>query len=285
MAPSLNPSDPGAPLLVLGASGPVGTFLLHRLQSEQVMIMAVSRRQPERGAAQAIWLQQDLNEGAADVEANVLVSLGPMRHALAQVAAGHRLGRVIALSSASTYFKSRSSDPAERSLMTDLIDLEQELTEVCRQREIDLTLLKPTMIYGSGRDQNIARIGGLISRLRLVPYCGRGMRQPVHADDLAALIVNCLKFGRQANGTFAVGGGESLEYPAMLRRVASAGGQTVQLLRLPVWTMTAMLRLAHTAGRLEDIRPAMLKRQAMDLVVDDQTARDRLGWRPRPFRP
>lgn len=247
--------------------------------------MAVSRHPPERDSAQAIWLQQDLSEGAAAVEANVLVSLGPIRHALAQVATGRRLGRVIALSSASTYFKSRSSDPAERSLMTDLIGLEQELSEVCKQRDIDLTLLKPTMIYGSDRDQNIARITGLISRLRLVPYCGRGMRQPVHADDLAGLIVNCLKLGRQAGGTFAVGGGESLEYPAMLRRVASARGQTVQLLRLPVWVMTGMLRLAHASGFLEDIRPAMVKRQAMDLVVDDQAARDRLGWRPRPFRP
>lgn len=49
--------------------------------------------------------------------------------------------------------------------------------------------------------------------------------------------------------------------------------------------MNLGIRSAHLAGRLTDIKPAMIRRQAMDLVVDDTPAREQLGWNPRPFRP
>lgn len=285
MSASLNPGNQAAPLLLLGASGPIGAYLLERLAGQGVMIMAVSRRQPARAGDSAIWLQHDMDLGPAAVEASVLVSLGPIRHALAQVEHGHRLGRVIALSSASTLFKTRSPDPAERALMAELIDLEQALEQACAERDIVLTLLKPTMIYGSGQDRNVARIGGLVSRLAVVPYAGRGLRQPVHADDLARLIVDCLKLGRLGAGSFLLGGGETLSYPELLRRVASARGRKLRPIRLPAFLLRLFLHAAHGLGRLNDIRPAMIDRQAMDLVVDDQPARERLNWRPRPFRP
>ncbi len=285
MAASLSQSEPGAPLLVLGASGPVGTFLLDRLSEQAVTVMAVSRQQPQRADGRVIWMQLDLSHGPVEAEASVLVSLGPIRHALAQVEKGRRLGRVVALSSASTLFKTQSSDPAERELMAELLSLEQALEQACRERDIDLTLLKPTMIYGGGRDGNVSRIGALVKHLGLVPYCGKGLRQPVHADDLARVVVDCLKLGRRAAGRYLLGGGETLDYPTLLKRVGSARGQVVKLVRLPVFLLKLMLKLAHLSGRMNDVRPAMLERQAIDLVVDDQPARERLNWRPRAFRP
>jgi nucleoside-diphosphate-sugar epimerase len=290
MAPSLAGAAGGAtraeqPILVLGASGAVGGFLIERLRSRGVTLLCVSRRQPQWNAAGVLWLQQDLSLGPVEADASVLVSLGPARHALDQVCRSRRLGRVVALSSASTLFKSDSPDHEERALMAELNDLEQRLEVECNARSIDLTLIKATMIYGSGSDANVARVAGLLSRLGLAPYCGRGLRQPVHADDLAALVVECLARGRAAAGTWLVGGGESLSYPAMLNRIASATGRHCRLVPVPGLVMKTAVRLAHWSGRLRDIRPVMIDRQRRDLVVDDQPARENLGWRPRPFRP
>jgi len=273
------------PVLVLGASAPVGGFLLERLASLGVMLLCVSRRPPQSRTPGAIWLQHDLSHGPVDVEASVVVSLGPVRHALQQICAGRRIGRLIALSSASTLFKSDSPDREERALMSELIGLEQSLDAECRSRSIDLTLIKATMIYGSGADANVARVAGLLDRLGLAPYSGRGLRQPVHADDLAALVVECLARGRSAAGTWLVGGGESLSYPAMLNRIASASGRPCRLIPVPGFIVKTALWLAHLSGRLRDIRPVMIDRQRRDLVVDDQPARERLNWHPRPFRP
>ena len=275
----------GAPLLLLGASGATGQFLIQRLAGQGVMLMAVSRRQPEQGQPHVIWLQQDLDAGPAEVESSVLISLGPLVHALRQVEQAPRLGRVIALSSASTRFKAQSPDDDERELIVRLVELEADLQELCRQRDIDLTLLKPTLIYGGKDDANVSRIGGLAARMKWLPYCGRGLRQPVQADDLARLIVDCLALGRPSAGSWLLGGGESLEYPAMLGRISSARGRSNRLLRLPLWIMKVLLAAAHASGRMQDIRPVMLTRQQVDLVVDDTPARERLGWQPRPFRP
>lgn len=278
-------ADAGAPLLLLGASSATGQFLIKRLAGQGVMLMAVSRRQPKHGQPHVIWLQQDLDAGPAQVESSVLISLGPLVHALRQVEQAPRLGRVIALSSASTRFKAQSPDADERSLMARLVEMENDLQELCQQRDIDLTLIKPTLIYGGQDNANVSRIGGLASRMRWLPYCGRGLRQPVHADDLARLIVECLAMGSQSAGIWLLGGGETLDYPTMLNRISSAHGKTNRLLRLPLWAMRALLTVAHAAGRLQDIRPMMLARQRVDLVVDDTPARERLGWQPRPFRP
>ncbi len=272
-------------MLVLGASSPVGQFLLNRLDGQGIWLMAVSRRPPPTAMAHVVGLQHDLDQGPANAETSVLISLGPLKHALAQAEHMPRVGRVIALSSASTCFKLDSTEPAERSLIQGLVETEQRLEALCERRGIALTLLKPTLIYGSGRDANVARLSGLMQRLRLVPYCGRGLRQPVHADDLARLIVDCIRLGRASAGVWLLGGGETLNYPAMLRRIASASGRPARLLPVPLSLVRLALAGAHRLGRLRDIHGAMLARQRVDLVVDDQPARERLGWDPRPFRP
>jgi nucleoside-diphosphate-sugar epimerase len=272
-------------ILLLGASGPVGQCFLDRTAGQRVRVIAISRRDPEKAWPHVTWLQHDLERGPGDVRAGTLVSFGPLAHALSQVEQGIGLGRVIALSSASTLFKKNSSDRAERRQMAALAQCEEALQRACRERDIVLTLLKPTMIYGGGQDANVSRIAGLVSRLPFVPVAGRGLRAPVHADDLARLAVECVISGPGSAGTWLLAGGETLTYPDMLKRVAAAEGRHIRLLRLPAWLMKPAVRAAHLTGRMTDIKPAMIERQGMDLVVDDTPAREQLGWDPRPFRP
>lgn len=274
----------GAIILLLGASGPVGRCFLDRTAGQRVRVIAISRCDPAQAWSHVTWMQHDLERAPADVRAGTLVSFGPLAHALSQVEQGIGLGRVIALSSASTVFKRRSADRTERRQMAGIIRCEEALIEACRERDIVLTLLKPTMIYGGG-DTNVTRIAGLVSRMPVAPVAGRGQRAPVHADDLARLAVESAIAGPKSAGTWLLAGGETLTYPDLLRRVAASSGRNIRLLRLPAWLMNLGIRGAHLAGRMTDITPAMIRRQAMDLVVDDTPAREQLGWNPRPFRP
>lgn len=272
-------------VLLLGASGPCGQAFIQRMEGRGVSLIAVSRRPPARTSAHVLWLQQDLDLEPVSMEASVLVSAGPLIHALRQVEAGTRLGRVVALSSASTLFKSDSRDPEERALMQRLIDQEDALALACEQRDIRLTLLKPTLIYGGDSSSNVGRVSGLAARLPVLPYCGRGLRHPVHASDLAELMERCLVLGDAAEGRWLLGGGETIEYPTMLRRMAASSGSQPRLLRVPLWLMRLALASAHGCGRLRDLKAVMLMRQGVDLVVDDTPARHQLGWSPRRFLP
>jgi len=272
-------------VLVLGASNAVGCCFLERAAARsELQLLAISRRQPASSLASVTWLQQDLARETVSVMASVLVSFGPVGLAVRQLKATPSVGRVVALSSASTEFKSDSPDRAEREQMAAIRADEARLAELCAERGAGLSLFKTTMIYGS-RDANVSRLAELSERLPFVPVTGSGLRQPVHADDLAELALRVLSMGKRSFGTWLLGGGETLGYPTMLRRIAKAQGRQARMIPVPAWALKAALRIGHALGSLRDISPVMLERQAVDLTVNDQPAREHLGWSPRPFRP
>ncbi|NDY94982.1 hypothetical protein [Wenzhouxiangella limi] len=273
-------------MLVLGASTAAGQRFVARAGGlDGVHLLAVSRKPPAQSRPGVTWLQHDLEQGPAPADPGALVSFGPVGLAAAQVEATPGIGRVVAVSSASTLFKSDSVDRQERALMDQIQADEQRLLDLCRRRDALVSLFKTTMIYGGGRDANVSRLAGLVQRLPLVPVAGRGLRAPVHADDLAALALAVLAMDERSQGRWLLGGGERLSYPDMLRRIAAAQGHSVRVVSTPAWLLRAALSAAHALGRLRDINAAMLARQAEDLVVDDRPAREQLGWNPRVFSP
>ncbi len=278
--------NPGTVVLVLGASTTVGQYFLERARRACSMpLIAVSRTPPKRACSGVTWLQHDLSEGPITADPGVLISFGPVGFAVRQLAACAAIGRVIAISSASTLFKTESTDPAERALMDHIHRDEQRLTGFCAEKGIALSLFKTTMIYGGDEDANVSRLGELIQTLPVLPVVGNGLRSPVHAQDLADLAIKALADGDASQGTWFLEGGERLRYRELLYRIAAARGRTTRVVQVPLAVVRATLTLAQWSGRLLDVNAAMLARQAEDLVVDDRPARKRLGWDPRRFSP
>jgi hypothetical protein len=46
-----------------------------------------------------------------------------------------------------------------------------------------------------------------------------------------------------------------------------------------------MVSVAAFTGIASGVNPEMVRRQGIDLVFDDSSAREVLGWNPRPFDP
>lgn len=256
-------------LALLGASSACGRYFLERSARHNVRIIAVSRRQPRRAWPHALWMQHDLTHGPVDVRAASLVSFAPLRFTLEQVQRGSGLGRVVATSPAEARFEPGCTQPA----------LEQQLRAICRQRGIVLTLLKPMSLH-EGADCPPAGEAWPPQGNKIL-VGGNGLRAPVHADDVAALALECLARGSKSAGSWLLGGGESLTLQNMLRRLAAAGGHEVKIRQRPGWLLNALSRLGHS--RAPNSR--QIERHKTDRVVDDTPARERLGWSPRPFRP
>jgi nucleoside-diphosphate-sugar epimerase len=246
--------------------------------------MAVSRRFPAVTHPRVTWVQHDLSQGPLPASPAIMLSFGPIALALEQLAASASIGRVIAISSASTLFKKGSIDSDERELMERIETDEQRLITLCEERDVTLSLLKTTMIYGGG-DANVNRLRALINALPVAPVVGSGLRAPVHAGDLADLAFRLLLQGSPAQGVWLLEGGERLTYPNLLRRITLTQSRRLRVIPVPLWLMRVALTIAHRVGRLRDVKTAMLARQADDLVVDDSPAREQLGWNPRRFSP
>ena len=242
-------------------------------------------------------MQHDLAREHARVHSHVMVcaEADALPLAARQARAMPTLRRIVALSSASAVFKRRSSDAGERAGAESLVESEQALAAMAEKRGIELTVLRPTLIYGGRGPSALDSIRGWLEQRSWVPVAGDGLRQPVHADDLAEQVRKLLaqtpstasddEIAGTTIETFALGGCETLRYPDFVRRIASSAGVDANLVRLPGWLIAPVLRIAHRLGHFRSITPAMVARQRMDLVVDDTAARKRMGWNPRPFRP
>ena len=273
--------------IIFGATGATGRFLLASLLARGERAFAISRRVPAAGdESQITWIQGDLFGaiGMLPPAADVIVSLGPLDAFTAWFAASRVAGvrRVIALSSMSAEIKRASADAAERELSATLRNAEEHLLRTAAARGIAATVLRPTLIYGGGPDRSLVPIVRLALRWHVMPIPLRayGLRQPVHAADLAnavSAVIDCAA----ANGkVYALGGGERLRFDRMLWRLRAAVPGFVLPLPLPRVFIRAALRLR---GGATAISPAAVQRLRSDLIAGNDAALRDFGYSPRPF--
>ncbi|HXO99209.1 MAG TPA: NAD-dependent epimerase/dehydratase family protein [Luteibacter sp.] len=266
-------------VFVIGASGQIGHFLLPRLADAGVDVLLLSRR-PVEGDPR--WLLGGLPDQMPELPAlDAVICLGPLDHLAPWLSATRLVGtpHIIATSSMSAETKRESDIPFERDLSRRLRDAETKTIATCASRGMPWTLFRPTMIYGAGVDKSLTPIVQTALRRHLFPIpAGRGQRQPVHADDIAAAIVAALASPFARGHTFPIGGGERMSAAEMFRRARrSAGGMT-----LPAPIPRFMLDLAVL------ISPAMrgpVQRLDNDLIADNRELERILGIHPRPFQP
>jgi nucleoside-diphosphate-sugar epimerase len=194
--------------------------------------------------------------------------------------------RVVALSSTSLFVKSDSSHPGERDTARRLSEGERALRLWAEAQGVEWVILRPTLIYGRGRDKNLTEIIRFVRRWGFFPLLGQadGLRQPVHAEDLATACVSALTVPAAANRTYNLSGGETLPYREMVGRVFTTLDRLPHLVTIPRW----LFRLAVTAVRLlpryRHWTAEMAERMNRNLVFDHADAARDLGFSPRPFR-
>lgn len=271
-------------LLVFGATGSVGRFLLPSLAGVHE-VLAVSRR-PQRDTGQIRWLQADLQDTTAQFQTvDAIISLGPLDLFSEWLVRHPRVApsRVIALSSMSASSKSDSSDSRERQLAQRLRAAEQKVQQTCAQRDVACTLFRPTLIYGAGSDRSLAPIARFARRWRFmpVPADASGLRQPVHAADLAIACVAALDNPATFDKTYSLGGGERLRFDDVIKRIRSAIPGFVGVLPIPL----IALHMATRRGWLGPVRPSGINRLRTDLLADNAPATRDFGYAPRNFVP
>ncbi|MEM9303879.1 MAG: NAD-dependent dehydratase [Pseudomonadota bacterium] len=276
-----------ATVAVVGGGNQIAAALLPRLVDAGVDVRVLSRRPPPPwipDAAAAGW-STTLDGDTAAVDALIwLAPLGLFPHL--RVCLG-RIGRIIAFSSTSASVKRQSSSAAERTLASTLEGGEATVRGGASIEGTPCAILRPTLIYGRGLDRNLTRIAHWAGRRRFFPLAheGRGLRQPVHADDLAALAADLALRPTAVDGRWIVPGGERLSYREMVVRVYRSLGKVPRFVHVPITAVRTALAALQPFGMLPGLDAAMFDRMGDDLVFDGEPARDELGFAPRGFSP
>ena len=275
-------------LLVIGLSGQVGEAVAERLRGRGGAVVAISRM--HRDDSQGVhWLHGSLEAMPDLAQAfDAILSLGPL-DAFAQwyVDALPSAPRVIALSSTGRHDKRLSPDPDERALAARLANAEAALFAATRTAGAELTVLRPSLVYGRGRDRSLAPLVERARRWRVLPLPANahGLRQPVHVDDVAAAVLACLEQPFATAGrAFDLPGGETLGFDEMVRRTLAVHAPAARVLPLPPILFAAVAWVAGRLGRLVP-GPGVRARLALDQVADPGPARSAFGYHPGRFRP
>lgn len=189
------------------------------------------------------------------------------------------------LSSTSGFTKVGSGDTAEQATAAKLIDGEARLQAWAQSRGIEWVILRPTLIYGLGRDKNISEIACFIRRFGFFPVLGeaKGLRQPIQAEDVAGACVSALQATDAANRAYNISGGETLTYRDMVARVFTALGRRPRLLTVPLWAFRLAVSMLRCLPRYRQWSTAMAERMNRDLVFDHTDAVRDLDFKPRGF--
>lgn len=278
----------GKRVLVTGASGQIGLNALALALARGADLVAVVHTTPLGFAHPRLTeLQADLAAPSAAVfpRADILIHTAPIwvlpKALPAIMAAGAR--RAVVFGSQSVFGKRDSLNAAEQAVVDALASGEEKVARLAAEQGLDLTVLRPTMTYGMGLDVNITRMAQTIRRFRIVPISppASGLRQPVHARDLAEAALaawdNPATFGRSYN----LGGGDQMSYRAMVERLFVHLGLTPRL--APVPFLPQALDVVNRFLPALRINGEVARRMNRDLICDNGPAARDFGYQPRGF--
>lgn len=275
-------------ILLTGAKGVVGQPLASKLVTANTQYLEVSR-QPAISANQLQW-DLNYNPSAKALEqlkaSKTLIHCAPIWLLPKHLTALSKLGveRMIVFSSTSVISKTNSANSAEQTLVTQLRKSEQQLNEFCSKHAIALTILRPSMIYGYGRDQNVSHIAKFIKRFGCFLLVGKatGLRQPVHADDLVNVCLNIITNERTFAKTYNLAGAEAFTYRELVERIFAALDRPKRILSIPLFIFRPALILAAKVTRFS-YTPEMADRMMQDLDYDFSDARRDFAYQPSLF--
>ena len=273
--------------LVVGGTGVVGRHLMHHLAARGFQPTGLSRSvQPGPG-----WIGGNVADPQGWID-----RLQPCRTVYTAAAipllvpavplfAGKGVRRIVGISTTSVLTKSESVIPEERDGLAWLAKGEEAFIAACERHGIGWTILRPTLIYDEGRDVNVSRLAGLIRRYGVIPLAGRGLglRQPVHAEDLAVGAIDAAASVAAGNQTYVVPGGETLTYREMVGRIFDGLGRRRKIISVPPLVWRSAFKLAQPLFPRANF--AMGDRMSKNMTFDATAAQRDFNWRPRDFHP
>ncbi len=171
-----------------------------------------------------------------------------------------------------------------KSASAEYIEIEDKLIN----KHSKLTILRPTLIYGSSSDRNFWRLIEFINAYSFFPVFGSGknLMQPVNAEDLGSAYLKVLKnksscYGKQYN----LSGRDQISYISILREIATGLDKKVFFIHLPMWLSIIGAYVGKMIMRSRfPISVEQVLRMKEDKVFSHENAKYDFGYNPIEFK-
>jgi nucleoside-diphosphate-sugar epimerase len=153
-------------------------------------------------------------------------------------------------------------------------EAEAGLRSIAKKTGMEVTIVRPPLIYGLGVKGNMASLIRWVRRGVPLPLGGinHNRRSLVGLDNLVDLILVCVDHPKAANQTFLVSDGEDLSTTELLRRIGKVVPKRVRLLSIAPGIIAFVAMILG--------KKAVSQRLLGSLQVDIHKTCDLLNWTP-----
>jgi nucleoside-diphosphate-sugar epimerase len=153
---------------------------------------------------------------------------------------------------------------------------EQYLTNWCKERKVNLTILRPSLLAGRGAPGNLgAMVKGIQKGFYLNIAGGKVKKSILMAEDIARL----LPLVEDRGGIFNVCDTDQPTFGEIAASVAKQLGKR-RPISIPYWMAWCMAKVGDLLGSRAPINSSKLKKMTQSLTFSNEKARRELGWEP-----
>ena len=156
-----------------------------------------------------------------------------------------------------------------------------------KRDRMGITILRPTMIYGSSRDRNMYKLVDYLYRHTFFPLFGDGknLMQPVHARDLGHAYYSVLKNREKTfNREYNLPGKLPLPYRNIIEFVSRELGRKNIIVKVPLSLSVLGARIYNALTKKAVISVEQVLRMQEDKAFDYQDAARDFGYFPLSFQ-
>jgi nucleoside-diphosphate-sugar epimerase len=273
-------------LIVTGATGFTGKFVVQELLSRGVRFDCLVRDQSKA----KVLNSQDINTVNADLNnLDSLMSVFPKYKKLINVASIGFGAAPILVKACEESGISRTVFVGTTAIFTSLAAQTKSIRQAAEQAimssNLDYTILRPTMIYGTPDDRNMIKLLRLIQKSPIIPVLGTGeaLQQPVHVQDVAWAICEVLDLSNTYRREYNISGGQVLTFNEVIQIASKHLGKNPQLLHLPKNLSIQIVEILNTLKIKSPITVEQILRLNEPKVFDCNIAKNDFNYEPKTF--
>ncbi|MCL4377027.1 MAG: NAD(P)H-binding protein [Actinobacteria bacterium] len=170
-------------------------------------------------------------------------------------------------------------------LKNQIKDLKIESENLIRNSNLDYTILRSSMIYGSINDRNYSKMINFIKEKGFFVVFGRGnnLIQPVYLDDVANAIVEVIDNEKTFKKIYEITGKLPLRYNEMLQIMRKKMDKNFKIFRFPIKLSKFIVAIYSRIFKTTSLTPGMIERMEVDKAYDYSAATLDFGFKPLDF--
>lgn len=273
-------------ILLTGATGFLGEFVLKELIKRGYEVTCFVRKASNLEVVNALNIQYvfgELDDYNSICEAlkgkDALINIASLGfgHAPKIVAACEKskVKRAVFISTTGIFTK----------LNPDSKKIRLEAERVIKESNLDYTIIRPTMIYGTSKDRNMCRLIKYLKIIRILPILGTGkyLQQPVYVTDLASAIVKAYGCLASIKKAYNISGAKAITFNEVVYATAKALGIKVLKIHIPIGLSYNLLKAYEMISRKPILKAEQVLRLNENKDFSYEEAQKDFGYGPLDF--